>query len=296
MMATPTEIDCRVIGASRDRVGESPVWDAAHGALYWVDAAGSLLQRYFPAQDRYDRWETPLPIGAMAPRERGGAILVLQDGFYAFDFATGRCEPLQRPEQGNERVRFNDGKIDRRGRFVAGTAVQPGVEEPLGVLYRLNADLSLDVLERDIMIANGPCFSADGSRFHFADSARHQIFAYNYDGERLSDKRVFIDTRSYGSIPDGATIDSDGFLWVALLEKGQIARFDPDGRLYRLVDLPFRYPTSVMFGGANLDTLYVTSISHSLSGRFVTTEPDAGAIFALSGLGARGLAESKFAA
>jgi sugar lactone lactonase YvrE len=296
MMSSPTTIDCRVIGLSRDRVGESPVWDAARGALYWVDAAGSLLHRYIPLQERHDKWQTPFPIGAVAPREGGGAILVLQDGFYAFDFADGRCVPLQRPEQGNNLVRFNDGKIDRQGRFIAGTAVQTGVQTPLGLLYRLNADLSLDVLERDIAIANGPCFSPDGTTFYFADSPLHQIFAYDYDTVTgaISNKRTFIDTHAFGSIPDGATVDSEGCIWVAFLEKDQLGRFDSDGRLDRLVDLPIRYPTSLTFGGEKHDTLFVTSISHSLSGRFVATGPDAGGIFAVTDLGVTGIAERAF--
>lgn len=292
-MTGTLSIRCRVVGGSRDRVGESPVWDAANGALYWVDAAASLLQRYIPAKDRYDKWSTPLPIGAVAPRAGGGAIVVLQDGFYEFDFADGRCTPLKRPEHGNGQVRFNDGKVDRQGRFIAGTAVQGGVEGALGVLYRLNADRSVDVLERDITIANGPCFSPDGSTFYFADSPLYRIFAYDYEpvSGSVSNKRLFIDTRALGSIPDGATVDGKGFLWVALLETGRVARFTPEGGLDRQVDLPCRYPTSIMFGGANLSTLYVTSISHSLSGRFIANEPDAGAIFAVEGLGIQGLPE-----
>jgi L-arabinonolactonase len=297
-MNTSIGIDCRVVGASRDRVGESPVWDVAQGALYWVDAAGSLLQRYIPSQDRYACWKTPLPIGAVAPSAKGGVVAILQDGFYRFDLTDGDFTPLQLPERGNELVRFNDGKIDRQGRFLAGTAVQTGVQEPLGALYRLNGDLSAEVLERDLFILNGPCFSPDGATFYFADSPRYQIFAHDYDGMtgKLSNRRVFADTRPLDSIPDGATVDSEGCVWVALLEKGRLARFDRGGQLNRLLDLPLRYPTSVMFGGQNLETLYVTSISHSLSGRFVATEPEAGAIFAVRGLGVRGVAERAFAA
>jgi L-arabinonolactonase len=295
-MKARTGIQCRAIDRSRDRVGESPIWDVRQGALYWVDAANSLLQRYIPDQDRYDRWKTPLPVAAVAPNVEGGVILILRDGFYAFDFDNGRFTPLQRPEEGNRRVRFNDGKIDRQGRFIAGTAVEAGVEEPLGVLYRLNSDLSFDVLETEIVIANGPCFSPDGGTFYFADSARYQIFAYDYDcsSGALSNKRVFVDTRPYGSIPDGATVDSEGYVWVALVEKGRLTRFDAHGQFDAFVELPVRYPTSVAFGGVNLDTLYVTSISRSLSGRFIATDPDAGAVFSVDRLGVRGIAEQPF--
>ena len=290
-------IEWTVIGPARARVGESPVWDAAQGVLYWVDAAGSTIHRYSPSRNAHEHWETPRPIGALALRGRDDAVLALEDGFYAFDFASGRCDAIARPEKDNARVRFNDGKCDRQGRFLAGTAIQAGAEGAPGALYRLNRDLSVDVLARDLMIVNGPCFSPDGATFYFADSLRHAIYRCAYDPATgsLGERHVLVDTKPYGSIPDGATVDADGFLWVALLETAQIARFAPDGRLDRLVQVPVRYPTSVMFGGATLDMLFVTSISHSLSGRFIDRTPNGGAVIAITGLGARGMSESHVA-
>lgn len=287
---------CRAIGSSRDKVGESPLWDAQQGALYWVDAAGRTFQRYSPAQDRYERWETPAPAAAFTLDHRGNPVLVMQDGFYRFDLDDNRCVPIELPESGNPKVRFNDGKADRQGRFIAGTAVQGGVDSALGALYRLNVNLTVDLLDRDIMISNGPCFSPDGTRLYFSDSMRHQIYVYDYDiaDGAISNKRVFVDTHSYGSIPDGATVDRDGCVWVALLEVGRLAKFDCFGKLDRIVELPIRYPTSVMFGGENLDTLFVTSISHSLSGRFIDTGPNGGALFAITGLGSIGIPEHRF--
>ena len=193
-------------------------------------------------------------------------------------------------------LRLNDGKADPFGRFVAGTmhGGRAENERPLGGLYRLQAG-ALEVLDTGLGVSNGPCFSPDGAIFYLADSARRLIWAYDYrrDGPPAN-KRLFADTSALNSAPDGATVDADGYLWSVLVHAGAVARFAPDGRLDRTVELPVKHPTSVAFGGPSLDILYVTSISKST--HLSASEPDAGGLFAVEGLGVCGLPAYRFTA
>jgi L-arabinonolactonase len=192
-------------------------------------------------------------------------------------------------------VRLNDGKVDPYGRFVAGTmhGGRAEGEPPLGGLYRLDSAGALGQLETNLAVTNGPCFSPDGRTFYLADSPQRVIWAYDYERDGpLRNKRVFVDTKALNSAPDGATVDAEGHLWSVMVRTGAIVRFAPDGTAVRTIQLPIRHPTSVTFGGPDLDILYVTSISRST--RLADDHPDAGGLFAIEDLGVRGLPARRF--
>ncbi|WFU27527.1 SMP-30/gluconolactonase/LRE family protein [Bradyrhizobium sp. CB1717] len=285
----------RRLGATRDLLGESPVWDERGQCLYWIDSLAGLIHALDPATGATEQFSVPAPIGSLALRGNGGAVLALRNGFAAYDFdkralTEGPSIGLDHPK-----VRLNDGKADPQGNFLAGTmhGDRAPDEAPLGGLYRLDAKGTLQLLETDLAVSNGPCFSPDGRTFYIADSARRIIWAYDYraDGP-LANKRVFIDTEALGSGCDGATVDADGHIWSVLVRIGKIARFAPDGEIVRTIDMPVRHPTSVCFGGPDLDVLYVTSISRSHA--LADDHPDAGGLFAVEGLCVRGLPAHRF--
>ena len=282
------------LGDSIDMLGEGPLWDVAEQALYWVDSRSCIIHRLDWASGERRDWTVPAMIGSMALREGGGAVLALQTGIHLFDFETGEATPVADPEADEPRTRFNDGKTDRQGRFLTGTMATRIGEEALGSIYRLDTDLSLHRLKGDVIVANGPCFSPDGETFYFADTRRNAIFAYDYDTRTgaIGPERVAVDTAPYGSGPDGGTVDSEGYLWTALVLAGRIARFAPDGRLDRLIETPCSRPASVMFGGPDLDILFMPSIRDS--GNVHGDREIDGAIFAIYGLGVTGLPEARF--
>ena len=131
---------------------------------------------------------------------------------------------------------------------------------------------------------------------YFADSMSREIRAYDYDvdGDRIGPPRQLIDTNQFESGPDGATVDAEGYLWVALVRVGRLARISPQGTVDRILDLPVDMPSCPAFGGPNLDTLFVTSIKDSGSGRAVSKHPDGGSVFALKDIGVSGLPEARF--
>lgn len=290
------EVSISQIGDVRNVLGEGPVWDVQEQALYWTDVEGRRLWRYEPGPDRFDSWQTPERVGSFALRSAGNAILAMEHGLAYFDFESGKHDPIAEVDEADLGTRFNDGKVDRQGRFVAGT-MDESMREPLGSLYRLEPDGSISRLDTGIMCSNGPCFSPDGCTLYFTDTLRYTIFAYDYDPDSgvVSNKRVFADIRGLGlqGAPDGCTVDSEGFLWGALCMGGTIARYAPDGSLDGTVTMPVSYISSVMLGGPNLDVLYATSISAPLLGR-PAEEPNAGSLFAVEGLGVTGIPEPRF--
>lgn len=293
----PASMRISRVGTTRDRLGEGPIWDAETGCLHWIDSLAGIVHRFDPVSGERQDFSVPAPIGSMSLCRSGGAILSLQDGFHRHDFTTGRTTPFAPLGLDNPNVRLNDGKTDRQGRFLAGTMhLHRAEDDPvIGGLFRLNPDGTATQLVDDIATSNGPCFSPDGRTFYFADSTRQTIWAFDYDTATGTprNRRVFADLRALGTAPDGATVDADGHLWSALVRSRSIARFDPAGRIVMQFEFPVRYPTSLAFGGPDLDVLYVTSISKSV--RFEDTAEDAGGLFAIEGLGIRGLAEPRCA-
>lgn len=283
------------VGATKDRLGEGPIWDAETQRLFWIDSLGGTIHRLDPISGERQDFAVPAPVGSMSLCRSGGVILSLQNGFHRYDFATGITEPFALLGLDHPHVRLNDGKTDRQGRFVAGTMhLHRAEDEPVvGGLFRLNPEGTVELLVEDIATSNGPCFSPDGRILYFADSTRQTIWAFDYDplSGTPSGRRVFADLRPLGTAPDGATVDAEGHVWSVLIRTSTIARFDTAGRMVSHFAFPVRYPTSVAFGGRDLDVLYVTSISRSL--RFEDPAEDAGGLFAVEGLGVRGLSEPR---
>ena len=280
---------------ARNELGEGPLWDVEEQRLYWIDSHGRSVHRCDALGRDVRSWSVPEHIGSMCLREKGGAVVSLRNGFHFLDLETGEVRPIGDPEVGNRRTRMNDGKVDRQGRFVAG-GMDYEEREPLSGLYRLDPDLSVTQLESGIIVSNGPCWSLDGRILYFADSWTRKIWAYDYDiatGDLLS-RRIFADFESHlRGYPDGATVDAEGYVWSAEVYGGRLVRFAPDGTIDRLVGMPVDSITSVMFGGADLDILYVTSMARPFQGRR-RQEREAGGLFAVHGLGVRGVPEPRF--
>jgi sugar lactone lactonase YvrE len=290
------EAQIRRIGDSQDQLGESPCWHAGAGALCWIDAIAGTLQRLWVGTGEHERHSLPAPVGAIAPCESGALVVALQHGFARYDFALRRLHRLAEIDIRDPAIRLNDGKCDPWGNFIAGTMQvghAPG-QAAAGAIYRLRPDRSVETIAEGFSLVNGPCFSPDGRTFYVADSLARTIWAYDYAPDApLANQRVFVQTERFDSGPDGATVDSAGFLWSALPRAGQLARFAPDGTLDRLLDVPATYPTSLCFGGPRFEAAYLTSISKSF--RLTGTRPQDGGLFELRGLPAPGLAPHRFA-
>lgn len=291
-------MDVRIeqVGTGRYRLGEGPLWDAEESTLHWVDVLGRAVWRHRPGTDEFRHWPMPDVVSSLALRRGGGAVVTLAKGFFTLDFDSGACDPMGPAIEAGLDTRFNDGKVDRQGRFIAGT-IHNRITDPIGSMYRLGTDRMVTKLDGGFICSNGPCWSLDGRTMYFTDSMRSEIYAYEYDRATgdLGPRRVLINLGAHGidCAPDGCTVDAEGFLWSALCLAGKVARIAPDGTIERVVQMPVEYVTSVIFGGEKLDTLYVTSLNIPLRGK-APEEPNAGGLFAVRGLGVRGVPEPRF--
>ncbi len=277
---------------ARAHTGEGAMWDEIGGRLWWVDISAPTLNRFDPATGENRVWTMPSRIGCFGFRSEGGLVLALENGFSTFDPETGAIEAIVDPEPDLPENRFNDGTPDPAGRLIAGT-MPMGERRPVGSIWRLDPDRRASRLVDGLKVSNGMAFSPDGKIFYWSDSdpGVRTIWAADYDAldGTLGPQRVFAGTDDLAGRPDGGTIDADGCYWMAGVGGWQLVRFTPAGKIDRIVDMPIERPTKIAFGGADLKTIYVTSISGGQTPGTEARQPHAGGLFALTVPGVQGL-------
>jgi len=289
-----------VVGCGNS-LGESPVWSHREQRLYWVDILGRQLWSWDPLTSPYTAKSVTMPsmVGCVALREGGGVVVALQDGFYRFITNTFNGEPVldliadwKETKIHGLDTRPNDGRVDRYGNFIVGSYNFQHKQdaEEIGSVYMLKGDSTLEAINAPKhRVSNCISFSPDGRLMYFADTPNRRIFQYDYDPDNrwstLSNPRLFYELpASMPGMPDGANVDAQGGLWVAISGGSQVIRINPNGQVDHIVRTPCKSPTSVTIGGPELDTLFIT-----------TRAPDGGSLFtAKLPDGIRGIAEAEF--
>jgi sugar lactone lactonase YvrE len=264
----------RLIVPSHNVLGEGPCWSVAEGRLYWFDIKRAILHWHGPGSGTDGQFQLPMRASAAASCP-GGLLLATERGLARFDSASGEVT-LTQPMDFGPGFRSNDGKIDPQGRFWWSTMDDDGGRRP-GAIFVTQANGRTERVIDGVHISNATSFTADGATLYLADSSLKTIFAY--DTADLSHRRVFAKAEGAGA-PDGAAMDSDGFLWNAEWGAGRIVRYAPDGSIDRIVEMPVEQPSCCAFGGPDLATLYVTSARDGLSDADLARQPEAGGLFA----------------
>ena len=290
-MDAPVLVDIVQVG---NTLGESVVWDDAQEAVWWTDIEERYLYRYRLGPQKVESFNTPERLCAFGlTREKDRLICAFESGFAFMDVKKRAVHWVARPLQGRSGIRFNDGRVDRQGRFWCGTTTEEAAAG-LGALYCLDSSLAVSVRVRGIHTTNALCWSPDSASLYLADSTKRtvRVYAFDRDRGRLSAKRTFAATAE-GVYPDGADVDTSGCLWNAQWGGGRIVRYTSGGKVDRELIVPTRQPTSVCFGGRELDTLFVTSARKGLSPRELTASAHAGDLFVYR-TGIRGIAAPRF--
>jgi sugar lactone lactonase YvrE len=272
---------------ARAELGEGPAWDAVRSVLYWVDIHAGRLHTFDP-QEEIDRWvNVGEPLGCAAPRRprlgpTGGALVIaLPSGFMSFELPAQRMTFIADPEPDASGNRFNDGKCDPAGRFVAGT-MDDAEKRASGSLYSLSPDGTVRTLLSGLRISNGLAWSPDLHTFYHIDTPTRQVMAYDYDlatGD-IANPRAAVTVPPELGWPDGMTSDHQGMLWVAMWGGAKLTRWDPaTGRLLESIPLPALNVSSCVFGGPDLSDLYVTSARTGMSAETLKQYPLSGGLF-----------------
>lgn len=288
------KIPFEVVAPAGQVLGESATWCPRTQALWWVDIRAPQVKRWNSATQVIDVWAMPELCGAVVPTTGSAVVVALRSGLHLLDPLSSGLAALVTVEAGQPEHRLNEAKCDRQGRLWCGSMWDFG-KHPTGGLYRIGPDLGIDKVRSGVTIPNGIGFSPDGRRMVFVDTITGRIECATYDPEvgMPGPWHTLVDAGVAPGKPDGGTVDAEGCIWSTRFGAGCIARFTPQGRLDRLIQLPVSQPTSCAFGGANLDTLFITSATQRMAPEALAAEPLAGALLALRP-GVTGLAEPAF--
>ncbi len=275
--------------------GEGPLWVPEEQALYWVDIPACRVFRYHPASGQHAVFTFEVPVSALGLREARGFVVATAKGFAFWRPPATQLQFIVDPESDRPDNRFNDGAVDRQGRFWAGTMNNAQPESPDGALYRVDVDLSVHKMAEGFAVYNGGAWSPDGRTMYVTNTLRGEIWAYEFDpssGE-LGNRRLFARIPEEEGWPDGHTVDSEGYLWSAHWGGWRVTRYDPQGKIERIIKLPVSQVSCCRFGGENLDVLYITTAWEGMTPEQRQAEPMAGDLFRVH-VNVKGLPEPRF--
>lgn len=260
------------VAPTGDRCGEGVIWHEGHGAAYWTDINRFLIHRFAPTDGSVRSWFFDEPVTALALTNREDTLAVaLGSRVILWEPQTDHRQDHVFRLEGWPQVRLNDGRADPRGSFWVGSMRNnvkadgsPGEAGGRdGTLYRIDPDGRATIHRRNIGIANTLAWSPDRRRLYFGDSLANVIWAYDYDPQtgEITNERPFLENFPRG-LPDGSSVDSEGFLWNCRFYGSCIVRVAPDGKIDRILEMPVKNVTTCTFGGPDRRTLYITTASN----------------------------------
>ena len=275
-------------------LGEGSYWDHKRSTLWSVDIKSQLIFSYEPETQEHKKFHFGQQVSCAIPRKSGGLMLTSETGFHYFDPKSGHTEPLFDPESHIKSNRFNDAGVDRQGRLWAGTMCTDKTNlRKSASIYQYNSAKIVLKGPGSFYTVNGIAFSPDGKTMYVSDTNANvqQIWSFEYDIDDgiPFNPRPFFNTKRFTGRPDGAAVDSAGCYWTAAIGGWALIRITPKGKIDMMLTLPVEKPSKPAFGGKNLDTLFVTTISENCCRE--SSQPLAGHTLAITGLGVSGLVD-----
>jgi L-arabinonolactonase len=299
------EATARLIVDCHCELGEGVIFDDRKQAVLWTDILASRFHKLQlnaprPENSSLTCYDLPKKLGSFGMLElKSDTLPVLcawEDSFQLYDMEEQKAVSKEstgedvNPAKGP--TRMNDGRVDPSGKFFVSGGYYGDVKGELMKVYqcgqRADGSLFHEPIIEGVEVTNSLCWSLDGSTMYFADSPTRQIQAYAYDsstGAVSSKKLLHHQNIDKHSVPDGSTIDSEGFLWNAVWRggtfPGMVHRIDPvSGQVVFTVHMPdaTSQVTCSCFGGPDLDILFITTAGES---RDPEKEPYAGGLYAV---------------
>ena len=277
-------MDIQCVSEKRALLGESPVWFQKENSIYWIDIIEKKLYRTEIEHQKTTTWELPSCPGMVALRARGGLIIALEDGIYAFRPESGELELLVNLEADIKENRPNDGKCDLAGRLWVGTMNKLDASLETGSLYRIDPDLTITRVASQYHIPNGLAWSPDNRLMYHTDTRKNIVWMHKFDariGQPKIKRKFFTFNRDKTGAVDGAAVDIEGGYWSAMYGGERITRRYPNGKTDFDINLPVTQPTMPTFGGQNMNTLFITTARQNLKSQDLKDQPMAGGLLAI---------------
>jgi sugar lactone lactonase YvrE len=252
------EPEYQVLADQSDLCGEGPLWDPETDVLYWTDIAGRRVTRHHWRDHRNEVITKEFEVAGLALHANGGFVVTNSRGAWLWDLVS---EPqLLTSQAEGKRCRLNDCVADPVGRLFSGSYILDS-ETDSGFLFRIDTDGTTHVVDEGMLVSNGLGFSPDERTLYFADSYARVIYSYDYDSldGGLRNRRTWVRVPAEDGLPDGLTVDADGFVWSANWYGRSLIRYDPDGKVERRIPSPALQTTSLAFGGPELTDIFLTS-------------------------------------
>ncbi|GAB3476629.1 SMP-30/gluconolactonase/LRE family protein [Marinomonas epiphytica] len=287
-----TNVQCVV--DAQAKLAECPRWDERTQTLYFVDIDSFKLHAYNTVSEQLETRTFDEEIGCFSLTEKDGFIAAFRSGVYTFDSLHGELTPYWLADYDQKTTRFNDGRCDAKGRFLAGSMYAPK-DAFNGALYQFSQGQH-KVLDQAAWTSNGLAFSPDNKIMYYSDTPNHIVYQFDYDIDTgaATNKRVFIEFPRGNGRPDGAAVDSEGNYWSALYQGQRVVKISPEGNILEEHPIPATYPTMVAFGGPDMQTLFVSTCRSAQTEDELKNLPQAGGIFAIQ-LDTKGQTEPRFA-
>ncbi|KRA48829.1 SMP-30/gluconolactonase/LRE family protein [Devosia sp. Root635] len=269
---------------SQCQLGEGPIWHAGRQQLFFFDINEQTLFAVTADGEVADSWLFNETVAAAGIVDDHMLVLATETGLKAFDLATGGMNRINEIEADNPVTRTNDSRVHPSGAFWIGTMTKSEAEAPIGSVYHYRAGV-LTTLKSGISIPNATCFSPDGRIAYWTDTPTRKIMQCATDpatGLPVGEWTLFADIEGHRGYPDGAVVDSEGYLWNARWGGSCVVRHAPDGSIDRIVEVPVSQVTCPAFGGPDLKTMFITTAAKNLSAEQLAAEKHAGSLFAIA--------------
>lgn len=289
-------IRIQCIADTKCTLGEGPVWDEKNQALFWVDILENKIYRYDSLSASVDWWETPEHVGFIILKKDGDLIAGLKSGLHYIALQnnhTVSASRIDRVDENQDHVRFNDGICDNQGR-IWGCTMDMNEKVPVGKYFCYDIDLNRTTVDERYVVANGPTLSPDGKFLYTVETAggparKKGIYLAEAGGTNLfQQKELLVDWSERSSLPDGIITDAEGNLWVGEFGGSILRCYSATGDQQQEIELPGWSVTKPAFGGKNMDILFVTTARIAAGDGILTEYPLTGGVFEIRGTGFKG--------
>ncbi len=264
-------------------LGEGPLWHPGRQRLFFFDINEQTLFAVTAKGEVVESWLFNEYVAAAAILDDDMLVLATDSGLKQFDLATGGMNRINEVEADQPRTRTNDSRVHPSGAFWFSTMDNTEEEAAVGSLYHFRAG-ELTVLKSGVKICNAICFSPDGRKAYWTDTPTKKIMQVETDpatGLPIGEWTLFADVSDGRGFPDGAAVDSQGYLWNAKWGGSCVVRHAPDGSIDRIIEVPVSQVTCPAFGGPDLKTLFITTANKTMSDEQRAKEKVAGGLFAI---------------